>query len=80
VDLDTPCQFLLDEIESASDLVSEVRVFDLYQGEHVPEGKRSLALSVLFRSGERTLKDEEADETFDRIIKTLVDRFGVVRR
>jgi phenylalanyl-tRNA synthetase beta chain len=80
VDLDITCEELVREIKSGSQIVVEVTLFDLYQGEHVPQGKKSLAFSVLFRSTERTLRDEEVDEAFGRIFKTLVKKFGVQPR
>ena len=46
-------------------LFESLELFDLYQGEQVPEGKRSLAIQVVYRASDRTLTDEEvarADE------------------
>jgi len=80
VDLEIPCRELVEEIRAASPLVEEVSVFDLYQGEHVPAGKRSLALSVLFQSRERTLTDQEAEAAFAGIVNRLVKKFGVQQR
>ncbi len=48
-----------------------VRVFDVYQGEGLPEGKKSLAVSMSFRSAERTLKDKEVNAAFDGIQKLI---------
>ncbi|MBI1884121.1 MAG: phenylalanine--tRNA ligase subunit beta [Chlamydiae bacterium] len=47
--------------EKAPALLKSVELFDVYQGEQVPAGHRSLALSLCFRSDEGTLKDEEID-------------------
>ncbi len=80
VDLKVPAADLIEEIGSANKLVRDVSVFDLYMGEHVPEGKCSLALSIVFQSVERTLKDEEADSLFDNIFGRLVKKFGVQPR
>ncbi len=80
VDLGVPAADLIAEIGSQSNLVRDVCVFDLYMGEHVPEGKCSLALSIVFQSGERTLKDEEADSLFENIFGRLVKKFGVQPR
>ncbi|MBN2288402.1 MAG: phenylalanine--tRNA ligase subunit beta [Candidatus Glassbacteria bacterium] len=80
VDLDLPCRELVGEIKAGSEIVAGVSLFDLYQGEHVPPGKKSLAFSVLFRSRERTLRDEEVDEAFSRIFRNLVKKFGVQPR
>jgi len=80
VDQTTTCAELMEEIRKSSAIVANVTVFDLYQGEHVPEGKRSLAMSVLFRSRERTLRDEEVDRVFNTIFRKLVKKFGVQPR
>ncbi len=80
VDLDLAAADLISEIGSFSKLVRDVSVFDLYMGEHVPEGKCSLALSILFQSGERTLTDEETDSLFEKIFSRLVKKFGIQPR
>ena len=80
VGLETACSELVDEIRAGSDLVEDVTVFDLYQGEHVPAGKRSLALSVIFRSRRRTLTDQEAEAAFAGIVERLVKKFSVQKR
>ena len=80
VDQPLPCDELVTEIQRGSRLVTEVSVFDLYQGKHVPEGKKSLAFSMLFQSVERTLRDEEVDQAFDRILRGLIKKFDVKLR
>ena len=44
-----------------------VELFDLYQGAGIPEGKKSLAFSLVFRSPERTLTDDEVNGVFQKI-------------
>jgi phenylalanyl-tRNA synthetase beta chain len=61
-------------------LLREVRVFDVYRGEQVGEGRKSVALHLAFQSPERTLTDEEAAELRARIVDALADRFGAVLR
>lgn len=50
-------------------------MFDIYRGEQVGEGKKSLAFSLRFQSGERTLTDDEVTAATSRIVKALEDRF-----
>jgi len=76
----TTCAELIEEIRQGSALVTDVKVFDLYQGEHVPKGKRSLAMSVLFQSRDRTLRDEEVDRIFNGLFQKLVKKFGIQPR
>ncbi|MBA3849458.1 MAG: phenylalanine--tRNA ligase subunit beta [Opitutus sp.] len=51
--------------------VESVDVFDVYQGAGLPEGKKSLAFSLSFRSGERTLTDDEVNAAFAEIQKKI---------
>lgn len=51
-----------------------VRIFDLYQGEGLPEGKKSLALSMSFRAPDRTLKDKEVNAAFEGIQKLINEK------
>ncbi len=80
VDEDLPAGELLAGIAQDSPLAAEVSVFDLYQGEHVPAGRKSLSFSILFQSPERTLRDEEVDQAFQRIVAMLAERFGARQR
>jgi phenylalanyl-tRNA synthetase beta chain len=51
--------------------VEGVEVFDVYQGAGLPEGKKSLAFSLTFRSGERTLTDDEVNAAFAEIQRKI---------
>lgn len=51
--------------------VEGVEVFDVYQGAGLPEGRKSLAFSLTFRSGERTLTDDEVNAAFAEIQKKI---------
>ena len=54
--------------EAAGDSLEQVSVFDVYTGEQVGEGRRSLALALSFRSPERTLTDEDVAPVRERIV------------
>ncbi|MBI2374240.1 MAG: phenylalanine--tRNA ligase subunit beta [Deltaproteobacteria bacterium] len=56
--------------------LESVRVFDVYTGQGVPEGKKSLALSLRFRAAERTLTDQEVDGALGAVIRALEGRLG----
>ena len=53
-----------------------VSVFDVYQGAGLPEGKKSLAFSLVFRSAERTLTDDEVNAVFTKLQDDLVQATG----
>ncbi|OIQ97055.1 phenylalanine--tRNA ligase beta subunit [mine drainage metagenome] len=57
-----------------------VEVFDVYQGAGLPEGRKSLAFSLTFRSPERTLTDDEVNGVFNRIQDEIVKAGYVVRK
>jgi len=61
-------------------LVEAVRLFDVYQGDPVPPGKRSLAFSIQYRSPDRTLTDEEVGAMHGAVLQTLVRDLGAVIR
>jgi phenylalanyl-tRNA synthetase beta chain len=62
---------------ACGNLVEDFTLFDLYRGKGVPEGKKSLAIRVHYRSADRTLKDDEIQKAHDKIVKALVARLGV---
>jgi len=49
-------------------LVTEIRLFDVYQGAGLPEGKKSLAITVVLQPQERTLTDAEIEGFSTRLI------------
>jgi phenylalanyl-tRNA synthetase beta chain len=61
--------------EAAGALLRDARVFDVYRGEQVGEGRKSVAIHLAFQSPERTLTDEEAAELRGRIVAALAERF-----
>lgn len=61
-------------------LITSVEWFDTYQGKGLPEGKKSLAMHLVFASAERTLTTEEADALMAKIQKTLRDSFKAEMR
>ena len=58
----------------------EYHLIDLYQGEHLPAGKKSVTFSLAFSNPERTLKDKETDEAFNRIVQQLREQVGAELR
>ena len=57
-----------------------VSLFDVYQGDNIPSGFRSLAFSLTFRISDRTLQDEEVNTILEAIIKAATERFGAKLR
>jgi phenylalanyl-tRNA synthetase beta chain len=66
--------------EAAGPELREARIFDVYRGEQVGEGRKSVALALVFQSPERTLSDEDAAGLRGRIVSLLAERFGAELR
>lgn len=66
--------------KTGGELLDKVELFDEYRGENVPEGQRSLAFSLAYRTGDRTLTDEEIEPIHNKIREALVNRFQVTLR
>jgi Phenylalanyl-tRNA synthetase beta subunit len=66
--------------EAAGPELREIRPFDVYRGEQVGEGRKSIAFAVSFQSPERTLTDEDAAALREKIVSALADRFGAELR
>ena len=66
--------------EGAGELLESVRLFDVFTGEQVGEGKRSLAFALRFRAPDRTLTDEETSAAREAAVALAAERHGAVRR
>jgi phenylalanyl-tRNA synthetase beta chain len=78
---DVPAGSLVDAArEAAGTELREAHVFDVYRGEQVGEGRKSVALALVFQSAERTLSDEDAAALRGRIVALLADRFDAELR
>ena len=79
-DIDTPAAGIEEAIrKGAGKTLESVRLFDLYQGPQVPEGKKSISYSLSLRAADRTLTVEECDHTMQKVLKEL-ETIGVVLR
>ena len=62
---------------AAGDLLASLRLFDVYRGEPLPAGTRSLAFTLTFQAPDRTLAEDDVQPIRARIIETLKDKLGV---
>jgi phenylalanyl-tRNA synthetase beta chain len=69
-----------DEIFGISPLVEDVKPFDLYRGEKLGPGRKSIAFSVKLRSADRTLTDKEAEGICSAIVTAMQSKYGVLLR
>ncbi|MGW2562189.1 phenylalanine--tRNA ligase subunit beta [Streptomyces sp. NPDC001514] len=66
--------------EGAGELLESIRLFDVFTGEQIGEGKKSLAYALRFRAADRTLTVEEASAARDAAIALAAERVGAVLR
>jgi phenylalanyl-tRNA synthetase beta chain len=65
--------------ETAGEVLQDVSVFDVYAGEQIGEGRRSLALALSFRAPDRTLTDDDIAPVRARIVASLGKLGGELR-
>lgn len=61
-------------------LIKEVGVFDVYEGENIPKGKKAYALAFTLQDEKKTLTDEEIERTMRRLITAFEQKLGAVIR
>lgn len=72
---------LLDKAkETAGSLLESIQVFDIYTGERLGSDKKSVAISLVYRTSERTLTDDEVSELHGRVVAELESTFAAVLR
>lgn len=58
-------------IKASGTLLDNVKLFDVYEGDRIPEGKKSIAFAIAFRAADRSLTGDEVDKVFNKIVKDL---------
>ena len=77
VDKKISVQDLVNVISSIDkNLISKIKVFDVYEGNNIPENKKSVAISVTIQSLEKTLTDNDLEKTNNLIIETVENKTG----
>jgi phenylalanyl-tRNA synthetase beta chain len=81
VDAKVPVAEVADSLRGGGgDLLEDLNLFDVFTGEQVGEGKRSLAYSLRFRAPDRTLTVEEATAARDAAVSAATAKFGAALR
>ena len=58
-------------VKASGKLLDSIKLFDVYEGDRIPEGKKSVAFAISFRDPERSLTNEEINKVFKKITKDL---------
>jgi phenylalanyl-tRNA synthetase beta chain len=66
--------------DGAGELLEDVRLFDVYTGPQIGEGRKSLTLALRFRAADRTLTEDEASAARDAAVAVAGERVGAVLR
>lgn len=69
-----------ESLAGADELIESVRLFDVYEGEQLPEGKKSLAFSLRLRAPDRTLNDEEIKAAREAAVSAANRATGAIQR
>ena len=77
VDKEVKAQDLIDVISRVDqNLISNVKVFDVYEGNNIPENQKSIAINVTIQSLEKTLNESDLEKINKKIIETVENKTG----
>ncbi len=72
---------IIEEIEKIEPkLIQNIYVFDVYKGKNIPEGKKSIAIKIIFQDKNKTLKDDKVNKLIDKIVKILKEKYDITLR
>jgi len=76
VDEGTTCGSLMTEIARACQNVTDVELFDIYRGEQIGEGRKSMAFKIVFTPADKALAPEDVDRFIKKILGNLKFKLG----
>ena len=77
VNKDVTSQDLINAVSNVDqNLISNIKIFDVYEGENIPENQKSIAISVSIQSFEKTLNDSDLEKINKLIIETVENKTG----
>ncbi|MBQ1740583.1 MAG: hypothetical protein II042_02525, partial [Erysipelotrichaceae bacterium] len=66
--------------KSGGRIVKKSEVFDVYQGEHIEKGYKSVSLKIVYEDNEKTLKTEDVNNIHNKVLNDLLSRFEATQR
>ena len=74
-------QKLIDVISDIDrSLIKDIKIFDVYEGENIPSGKKSIALKVTIQSDHKTLNENDLTDISKKIINSVEEKVGAKLR
>ena len=78
-------EILVQEIEDTikrqgGNILESCKLFDVYKGKQIPEGKKSVAYAIVYRHKDKTLTDNEVNKVHDKILRALEHKLGAELR
>ena len=67
-------------LENGGQYLKDCRIFDVFTGGRIAEGRKSVAFSLTMRADDQTLTDDHAEETVKKVLAALRERFGAEMR
>ncbi|MBD3652720.1 hypothetical protein, partial [Kangiella sp.] len=61
-------------------LLTDAHIFDIYKGEHLEPGKKSIALAMTLRHPDKTLEDAEINAVVEKVVSGLAEQYGATLR
>ena len=67
-------------MNAAGKLLRSIRLFDIYRGTGIAEGKKSMAFTMELRADDRTLTDADSEQIMSKVLSALDEKLGAVLR
>lgn len=67
-------------VKNGGNLLTDAHIFDIYKGEHLEPGKKSIALAMTLRHPDKTLEDAEINAVVDKVVSGLAEQYGAALR
>jgi len=81
IDRKTPASMVAKTVRKvAPEILQNLKLFDVYEGEHIDSGRKSIALGLTLQAQSRTLTDDEVDSAIEQIVTTLANELGAALR
>jgi phenylalanyl-tRNA synthetase beta chain len=61
-------------------IIKKVTTFDVFEGQNIPEGKKSIAINVVMQATDKTLTEKDLDQVSEKIINTVIEKTGATIR